>query len=464
MRLLKNKKRACPPKFFLGKVRRVHMIGIKGAGMSALAVNLKSMGIKVGGSDHAESFFTDALLKKHGFKVSAPFSPNNIPADTDLVIASTAYNNKNVAVQEAYRKKLKILTYPEVLGLLTRQLHSIAVCGSHGKTTTSGILAYLLSKTAYRPIINVGSIVPQLINYRACQPKLFVFEADEYQNKFKYFHPQIVILTNIDYDHPDYFRSPSHYKSVFREFIKRTPRSGLLVYCADDKNVLGIVNHAKCKKIGYGFSKYADRNLKIDQIAPAQMKFLVSGLGGFDSKLIGKHNALNLAAAAICANYLKIPAGQIKKAIASFIGTKRRLEIMKKVKISGHECIIMDDFGHHPTEIEATIETIKKAYPGKTLWTAFQPHTFSRTKALFNDFAKCFTKSDKTIILDIYTSKREVGGKIHSRDLVKKINSPDVVYKPDIATAADFLKKKIKTDSIILTIGASEVWRLAKLF
>lgn len=439
------------------------MIGIKGTGMSALAVNLKAIGVKITGSDFPESFFTDTLLKKHRIRVLTPFSAHNIPRGADLVIASTAYNNKNVELQEAKQRGFPVLTYPEVLGLISRQLQSIAVCGSHGKTTTSGALAFLLSKTQYHPIANIGSIVPQLLRYRPHRPKLFVFEADEYQNKFQYFYPRIVILTNIDYDHPDYFRSPRHYKSVFRRFIKRIPSRGLLIYCADDKNARDVARRAKCKKLGYGFSAHARFKIKISEILPQKMKFEVAGLGAFKSKLIGNHNALNLAATALCADYLKMPPEKIKKIIADFNGTKRRLELVKKTRINGQRCVLIDDYGHHPTEVKSTIAALKKAYPDNVLWTIFQPHTFSRTQALFNDFVSAFDNSDETIILDIYASKRETTGEVHSKDLVKAIGSKNVFYRPDIAQAADFLKRKIKTESIVLTIGASNVWELANL-
>src|SRR3989344_5621808 len=296
----------------LKNAKRIHMIGIKGTGMSALAVNFKHMGIWITGSDYAESFFTDALLKHQDIKVLSPFSPNNIPTDTDLVVVSTAYDNKNIEAQEAKQRNLPLLTYPQALGLLTRQLPSIAICGSHGKTTTSGALGFQLSKTAYRPIVNVGSIVPQLLRYKARKPKLLVFEADEYQNKFEHFHPKIVILTNIDYDHPDFFKTPTQYKLVFQNFIKRIPQNGLLIYCADDKNCRDVARYAKCKKISYGFSEYAICKIKIEQIMPDRMKFNyhlvaqpLSQLSGsttkypsdslnFSSKLIGSHNALNL--------------------------------------------------------------------------------------------------------------------------------------------------------------------------
>lgn len=466
-------------KNILGKVKNVHMVGIKGTGMSALAVNLKHMGIRVIGSDYAESFFTDELLKKQELKALSPFSADNIPKDTDLVVVSTAYGNKNPELREAKRRGLRTITYPEALGLITQGLPSVAICGSHGKTTTSAALGYILSKTKYNPIINVGSIVPQLLSYKARDPKLFVFEADEYQDKFRFFYPKIVILTNIDYDHPDYFRNPAHYKTVFRKFIGRIPTHGLLIYCADNKNCRDVTRFAKCKKISYGFSKNANHRIEKIKFFRDNMVFNLRTIQAFKepgesmsegsasknrfkAKLFGKHNALNLAAAALCAAALGVSTAKIKKSIADFAGAKRRLEVTGRLRINGQECIIVDDFGHHPTEIKATISALKAAYPSKILWTIFQPHTFSRTEALLEDFARCFDESDKTIILDIYASKRETSGSIHSRDLVKKIGR-NAYYRPNIHKAALFLKKQVKTPSVILTLGASEVWRLAKI-
>ena len=179
-------------KISLNKTKRIHMIGIKGTGMAPLAVNLKNMGIKISGSDFSEIFFTDELLKKHGLKVMSPFSPGNIPADTELVVSSTAYNSKNLEIQEAEKRGIRILSYPEVIGLLSKSLKSVAVCGSHGKTTTSALLSYILSRSDKGVLHNVGSIVPQLLGYKAKKTDIFVFEADEYQNKFKYFNPDIV--------------------------------------------------------------------------------------------------------------------------------------------------------------------------------------------------------------------------------------------------------------------------------
>ncbi|MEX1063780.1 MAG: UDP-N-acetylmuramate--L-alanine ligase [Candidatus Paceibacterota bacterium] len=445
------------------KIKRIHMVGIKGTGMSTLAVNLKHMGIKVSGSDYPESFFTDELLKKQKIKVMSPFAAKNISPQTDAVVISTAYNNKNDEVQEAEKRGLTILTYPEVIGSLTKKLKSIAVCGSHGKTTTSGLLGYIFSQTKFKPLINVGSIVPQLINYKASpKTKLFIFEADEYQNKFEYYQPHTVILTNIDYDHPDYFKSPRHYKSIFKEFVKKIPRNGLLIYCADDKDNRDVAKNTSCKKIGYGFSNFADYQIVINEMKPGNMSFAINAPKlkntKFSTRLIGQHNALNATAAVLCASNLGVSLKETASALKKFNGTKRRLEVIKTSRIKGHECLQIDDFAHHPTEIRNTLRAIKTAYPGTQLWTVFQPHTFSRTQALFNEFAGSFNESDKTIILDIYGSKREGTGKIHSKDLVKKIRGS--IYKPGIKEAAEFIKKNVDRDCIILTAGASNIWEM----
>ena len=427
------------------------MIGIKGTGMAPLAVNLKNMGIKISGSDFSEIFFTDELLKKHGLKVMSPFSPGNIPADTELVVSSTAYNSKNLEIQEAEKRGIRILSYPEVIGLLSKSLKSVAVCGSHGKTTTSALLSYILSRSDKGVLHNVGSIVPQLLGYKAKKTDIFVFEADEYQNKFKYFNPDIVVLTNIDYDHPDFFKTDKEYKNTFYEFVSKIPNDGLLIYCSDDKNAKIAAKYAKCKTISYGFNDGAD---------------FFSDRNKFRTKLIGRHNILNISAAEICASHLGIPEVTIKRAVAGFRGVKRRLEFIGKKIINGQQCIMIDDYGHHPTEIKTTITGLKNYYPDLELWTIFQPHTFSRTKALFDDFTRCFGDSDKTIILDIYASKREATGDVHSWDLVKaaqRVQSKPIFYKQDTQKAAEFIKSKIKAPSVIMTIGASNVWQLHEL-
>lgn len=455
----------------LKNVRNIYMIGIKGTGMSALAVNLKHMGYVISGSDSSESFFTDQILISNKIEVKSPFSADNIPDQTDLVIISTAYNNTNPEVAESNRRQLTIKTYPEILGLLSQELQSIAICGSHGKTTTSAALGYIMHTSRYNPLINVGSIVPQLRDYVAHDPQLFIFEADEYQNKFQHYYPWSIILTNIDYDHPDFFKNERQYLNSFKQFIAKLSPEGLLVYYKDDDNILTIAPTVKARTISYGTSDSADYHVTVGTITDSHMDFTISHagivLGDFRSLLLGQHNALNLTAAIIMARELGISLDDISKAISEFSGTKRRIELLKTIKINSHDVIIIDDFAHHPTEIKATLNTIKTAYPDRNIWVVFQPHTFSRTEALFDDFSQAFELADNVIILDIYGSTRESSGNITAQDLVHAIakTNPDkdVYHAHDLDEASEIVKNSITADSILLTMGATELWRLKDL-
>lgn len=446
-------------------VKRIHCVGIKGTGVSSLAVNLKNLGFEVTGSDGPDPFFTDELLIKNDISVYTSFDSSHITPDLDLVVTSTAYNDTNPELSESERQNIRIMTYPEVIGLLSKTFDSIAIAGSHGKTTTSGLLSFIVSQSHLNPLVNVGSIVPQLIDYKPQDPQLFIFEADEYQNKFQYYFPKILIVTNLDYDHPDFFPTKESYLETFKNFIIQLPSEGLLVYCADDKLLDQLAKQAKCKTISYGKEGGSYRISDIN-LNNGLMSFKINN-EPIQSRLIGQHNALNITAALIVAKELGIDKDGITDAIKGFDGTKRRMEITLKTKINGHDVVVIDDFAHHPTEIGATLSTIREAYPNKTIWTVFQPHTFSRTQALFDEFVSAFDNSDHTILLDIYGSKREQAGTLTSQDIVEAIhkNSPDqsVEHCHDIVEAAEKIKNAIASDSVIITMGATEIWRLKDL-
>ncbi len=449
----------------LAGVKRIHCIGIKGTGLSSLAVNLKNLGFEVSGSDSPESFFTDELLEKNDINVYTSFDSSHITNDIDLIITSTAYGDSNPEIAEAKKRSLKIMTYPEVIGLLSKSVDSIAIAGSHGKTTTSGLLSFIVSQSELNPLVNVGSIVPQLLDYKPRDPNLFIFEADEYQNKFQYYFPKILIITNLDYDHPDFFLSKESYIKTFSDFIGKLPADGILVYCTDDNELAKIAKQALCKTIGYGLknSDYGVSNINLHE---GLMTFNITNTP-IKSQLLGQHNALNITAAWIVAQELGIKEEEIRKSIANFIGTKRRMEKTLETKINDHQVIVIDDFAHHPTEIRATLSTIRQAYPNKTIWTVFQPHTFSRTQALFDEFVTAFKDSDHTILLDIYGSKREQAGTLTTENIVEAMhrNDPEqsVEHCHDIAAAAEKIKNAIASDSVLITMGATEIWRLKDL-
>ena len=444
----------------LSQVKKIYFIGIKGAGMAAVAEMLSVRGIEVCGSDTEEKFFTDEILKKNNIRYFEKFATENIPADADLIVYSTVYNEKNnPELVEATKRNLKKLSYPEVLGELFREKIGIAVCGTHGKTTTTAILAEALRVAGADPVAIVGS---QVINWEgsslAGKGKYFVAEADEYQNKLKYYDPFAVILTSVDWDHPDFFPTSEEYFKVFSDFLARIPRHGFLVAWGDSSNVLEVAKSAKCEVIKYGFGEDNDLNIK-KHGAEFKLRFRGNNLGFFRTKLVGEHNILNAAAAIVTAYKLNADLEKVREAVANFAGTSRRFEYVGE----RNGAILVDDYAHHPEEIKATLKAAWETYPDKNIITVFHPHTFTRTKALLQDFAQSFNDADKVIVIDIYGSAREVQGGVSSKDLVDLINKYDrgkAEYIPTIEEVVSFLKDKINNQDVVISMGAGDVWKV----
>jgi len=462
------------------QLKNIYFIGIKGVGMTALAQIFNAQGKNVSGSDTPEKFFTDRVLKRAKITFVEGFTANNIPAATELVIRSSAYTpENNVEVAEAIKRKLPILTQAEALAEIFNDKYGIAVCGSHGKTTTSALLAFVLREANFNPVAAIGSAVPQFNgNALAGRGKIMVIEADEYQNKLKLYQPKVVLLNNIDYDHPDFFKTPAAYQKAFADFVKKVPNSGFVVANMDDKNVVKAVKGCKCKVIQYtaiaspeqlgrNNAKELARDCFVASLLAMtrgdqhfKMRRSKESLGEFKMQLIGKHNVQNAAAAIAAAIVLGVPAEKIKKALKNFKGTARRMEILGKYK----GALFIDDYAHHPTEIKATLLALRQRYPQNKITCAFMPHTYTRTKALLNDFAKSFINADEVIILPIYGSAREKQGGVTSEDLVKKIRrySPklNVHNSPSIKLCAQYLKQHAQKKDTIVLMGAGDAFRV----
>ncbi len=457
------------------------MIGIKGVGMTMLAQFLVAKDIEVSGSDTKEKFMTDKVLKNSGIKVIENFSANNIPADTNLIIYSSAYNkDNNTEMQAIENLKIEKLSYAEALGQIFNNHYGIAVVGSHGKTTTTAWLGYVLEKANLAPNVLVGAMVPQFGgNALVGRSDYFVIEADEYQNKLKYYNPRVVLLNNIDYDHPDFFPTVADYNQVFIEFIEKIPSKGFLVANFDDPTIRKIANvNSRAKVISYAINEVSDYvaydiksfngkeffkvKIVVDETEDDEEAVANKELGDFSIQLIGKHNIYNaLAVIATCIE-LNIDLVKIRKYLEEFSGTARRMEIMGE----HNGAIIIDDYAHHPTEIKATLSGIEKLYPQKNKIVVFHPHTFTRTKALLNDFAKSFLDADELIILDIYGSAREIQGGVSSEELVRKIkevnNKIKVQYIPTQKEAENYLRKQASIGDVIILMGAGDVFRIGE--
>ncbi len=460
------------------------MIGIKGVGMTMLAQFLASKKVKVVGSDVREKFMTDNVLRKSRIQVIEGFDLGNIPKDADLVIYSTAYSkDTNQEVREVKRdSKLKVLTFAKALSQVFNNFYGIAVCGSHGKTTTTAWLGYIMRQSGLEPNVMVGAKVDQFQGSSLIgESSYLLIEADEYQNKLQNFNPKIVVLNNIEYDHHDFFKTREDYISVFAEFIKKIPAKGFLVANYDDPVVREIARECQGRVIFYSIdNSQADliaHNIKLGdpKIAGEAGKqfFKVKirqeknqgDIGTFSIGLSGRHNIYNsLAVIAICLE-LNIELKDIRTHLEAFLGTERRMQFLG----SFNKVPIIDDYAHHPTEIQATLTGVKNKFPDKRIITVFHPHTYSRTLALLKEFGQSFSKSDEVVILDIYGSAREKQGGVHSQDLVDKIkeNSKDkasfkVSYIPNLAKCEKYLRKNVSEGDLVLLMGAGDVFRIGE--
>jgi UDP-N-acetylmuramate--alanine ligase len=452
----------------LSQANRIYCVGLKGVGMTGLAQLLQAQGKEVWGSDTAEKFFTDEVLRHSHIECLEGFSATHLERKIDIIIRSTAYDESNIEVKTALDKKIPVITYPEALGEFTRERRSVAVAGSHGKTTTSALLAHVLKIANLSPSALVGSNVPQFQGNALAGPgDIFVFEADEYQNKFKYFSPQIIVLTSIDWDHPDFFATREEYFTAFVEFLKKLPPDGFVVACYDNEDVKRAVAQAGLKPeqiVSYGLQNGFWQMLRM-WLDEGRWHFSVNKgeefCGDFWLRLIGSHNVSNALAVVACASRLGVDFEFIRQGLASFEGTSRRLEIKGKLT---NGVTVIDDYAHHPAEIIASLKAVRNFYPYKTIRCIFQPHTFSRTKAFLPDFAKAFTEADEVVILETYASAREQGGGVNAENLASEVtkNHSKVSYQSDIAKTAEYLISTAGRSDVVITMGAGDVWQVGE--
>ncbi|MCK4635920.1 MAG: UDP-N-acetylmuramate--L-alanine ligase [Candidatus Moranbacteria bacterium] len=443
--------------------QNIYIIGIGGAGTSALARLYQSQGHNISGSDDGDGFYTKSL-KKESIKIFNSFDKKNIPEKIDFAVHSTAFNETNSEIAEIKNRGIKLFSYPEALGKITKKYFTIAVCGTHGKTTTTAMTTHTLIACEKNPTAIVGAPVIgwETSGFRKGGKEFLVIEADEYQNKLAFYHPTAVILTSIDFDHPDFFKDFDEYKKVFTDFIKRIPKHGFLVACANDKDVLEIIKNAECQVITYGTENNADAQIinreivgnKQEVVFKYKEKNYTITINSF-----GLHNALNALGAWLTAFSLTGNAELSSQGISEFVGTKRRFERKGLYK----NALLFDDYAHHPEEIRATLSSLREAFPKKNIVAAFHPHTFSRTKALLNEFARTLDLADRVIILDIYGSVREEHGGVSAQDLVDEINQDiqkKAVNLKDVDELANFMKNNLTENDVFITLGAGDIYKV----
>lgn len=448
--------------------RKVHFVGIKGAGMSAIAHILHSHNISITGSDTKEVFFSDITLRRAGIRFFERFSKDNIPADTEAIVYSTAYQiETNEELLYAQSRGIALFSYPEFLGILTKQKLSIAVAGTHGKTTVTAMLAHVLLSAKKDPSAVVGSTV---LNWKegslSGTGHHFVFEADEYQNKFRFYEPWSLIVTNIGYDHSDFFSDQEAYNETFSTFIKKIPPHGWVIVCADDIQALTVSEKALSHRITYGFHK--DSLYRIEEMSckkgfsqTFRVKKGENELGIFSLQVSGRHNIQNATGVIAFCDTIGIPVQDIIFGLGDFQGTARRMEYVGEY----NKAIILDDYAHHPEEIQATLQAIDQKYPKKEKIVVFQPHTFSRTKEFLEGFAESLSKAHAVLLLDVYSSAREVSGEVSSDHIAHLINKTYPEKSSNIHTienAVSLLRKSVDKNTLVITMGAGDVWQVGK--
>ena len=449
----------------LKNYKHIHMIGIGGVSMSGIAEMLKNWGFTVTGSD---ANFSPIIkkLQRTGIYVKVGTDFENL-SKADIVVYSAAIKQDNPEMIKAKELGIPTIERADFLGKITTCFEdTIGVSGTHGKTTTTSMISCCFLQANMDPNIQVGAILKEINgNYRIGKSEYFILEACEYVESFLKFRPKSEVILNIDNDHLDYFKTFDNIKNAFIRYVALLPKNGYLVLNADDENCMDLRNHSDAKTVTYGLNnKYANfiaNNIKFDKNTGEVIEGLE--LSSFYSTIklsvAGMHNISNaLACIAICDCY-GIPKMAIKEALLEFTGANRRLEY----KGTFNNASIFDDYAHHPTEIAATADAIKNKQFNES-WCVFQPHTYSRTKNLLDDFAKVLTNFDNIIITDIYSAREDNIYNISSQDLVDKINSlgKNAIYISNFNNIANYLKNHIHGDDIIITLGAGTITTLSK--
>lgn len=443
----------------------IHFIGIGGINMSALAEICINKGYNVSGSDMQESYLVDNL-RSLGAKITIGHKKENITDDINLVVYTAAISNENEEFLAAKEKNILMINRAAFLGQIMREYkNSIAVSGTHGKTTTTSMLSTIFNYAEKDPTILVGGNLSTIGgNVRIGSSENFITEACEYVDSFLNFNPFISIVLNIEEDHLDYFSGIEEIKASFNKFGKLLPEDGYFIVNGDNENTKDIMYDVGATIIKFGQKDDNDAiisEIRYDEDGFAMFNLNYKGvnLGTFDLSVYGLHNVYNATAAIIASIVSNIEVDVIKKAIKEYNGVGRRFEKKGYFK----NTLVVDDYAHHPTEVKATLSAAKTLKKNK-LWVVFQPHTYSRTKALLKEFAEAFYSADKVIITDIYAAREKNPGDISSKDLVEKLyhNNVDVTYIPTFEEIENYLRENLEDDDLIITCGAGPIYKVGE--
>lgn len=451
----------------LSEYRNVHCIGIGGIGLSAIAEILISRGYKVSGSDMKRSEITDSLTAK-GADIYINHRKENVE-NAEFIIYSAAISEENPEMIRAKELNIPMAGRAEVLGMLMEDFkNSIAISGTHGKTTTTSMVSLILEDAKLSPTILVGGNLDAIGgNVKGGSGEYFVTEACEYRDSFLELYPKIEVILNIDSDHLDYFKDIDHIVQSFTSFTDNLKDGGKIIAYGENPFVAQVIENNR-NVITYGYGKGCDYLI-------SNIKFGSDGMPSFDiihkneklgrlSLIIpGEHNILNATAAFACCHQLGVQAESIINTLKTFVGSHRRFDVLGK---TGKGTVVIDDYAHHPTEIKATLSATAKL-PHHRVWCLFQPHTYTRTLALFDEFAQAFERADVLILADIYAAREKNIFKVTSENLGKRIKEmfPDkeVIYMPDFTQMTQYVNEHAQREDLVITMGAGDIYRVGNM-
>ncbi len=451
---------------------KTHFIGIGGTGLSAIARLLHESGYEVTGSDMQGSSYVDDL-RELGIKIYIGHKAEQI-GEADFIVRSSAIPDKNVEVVEAREKDIPVYKRADFLGSLMERKYGIAIAGTHGKTSTTAMLAWTLTELGQDPSFIVGSTINEMgINAHAGKGKTFVIEADEYDRMFLGLKPKIGVITNLEHDHPDIYPTAEIFREAFVDFVKLIPQDGVLIACGDDVGSAEMLTEAgdmNIDTISYGFT---------DQLSVVSNQWFTAenltpnSQGGYDCtctlhylqtclpenfrniklslQVPGKHNILNALAVMSVIHQLDLPLDDAAEALGRFAGTGRRFDLLALV----NEIAIYDDYAHHPTEIRATLSAARARHPKSRIWAVWQPHTYSRTRLLFDEFSQAFDDADKVIVSEVYKS-REPEEDFSSAEVVEAMVHPSAKFIAELEDISQYLLENLRPNDVLLVLSAGD--------
>jgi UDP-N-acetylmuramate--alanine ligase len=453
-----------------------HLVGIGGIGVSGLAKILLSQGYLVSGSDLKRGSLTDTL-ESMGVRVHAGHSGGNLPEGCTVVIRSAAVSDDNPEIKEARGRGIEVLKYAEMVGRLMGTKTGIAVAGCHGKTTTTAMVSFILARAGLEPTFVCGGVVPQLgSNAAPGKGRHFVAEACEYDRSFHHLQPQCAVITNIEDDHLDYYKDLAEIVAAFEEFANRVGDKGIVIGSLDNAHSAAIVSRFKGRGEAYSILKNEDTKTGRDadwrarniSVVDGQWRFEVlkygRPFGEFTLRVPGLHNVSNALAALAVGTWAGVGREIMQLALSEFGGVERRFQVLGEK----NGALVIDDYAHHPTEIQATLRAARERYPDRKLWAVFQPHQHSRTRLLMKEFARSFGDANLVLLPEIYAardSEKDVKG-VSSSDLAQLVNENGkaALFMPGLDEVVRFLDDKVEPNTVIVTMGAGNVGDVGRRF